>query len=78
MAKIQPGMPPPPGVESNFEHPDREVGTFNIITQSLCITFTSIFFLLRMYIKIYIHKTLGREDCEPLFLVSYQGGSVVP
>src|SRR5256885_4119660 len=37
-----------------------------IITQSLCISFTSIFCLLRMYVRIQIHKTFGREDCTHL------------
>ncbi|KAL1956108.1 hypothetical protein VTO42DRAFT_7627 [Malbranchea cinnamomea] len=64
---IQPGLEPPPGHESNFENPDRTVQTWNTITQALCIGLTTISFLLRMYCRIFLQKTVGIEDWVCVF-----------
>lgn len=68
MAQIVPGLLPPPGFESDFENPNRNVQVWNIVAQSLCISLTSIFFLMRMYCRVLLQKTMGAEDCK---LLSY-------
>lgn len=65
---IQPGLDPPPGVESNFDNPDRTVQTWNIVTQSLCISLTTILFAFRIYCRVVLQKTVNIEDCESVCL----------
>lgn len=72
MAGITPALEPPPGVESNFENPNNTVQTWNIITQSLCIGLTTIFFVLRMYTRVLVQKTVNLEDY--LCLAAWIGG----
>lgn len=64
MATMQFGMKPPPGVEPNFEHPQGSLYSWDLATQTLCIVFTTFFYVLRMYTRIHIHKCVNREDCE--------------
>ncbi|KLJ09909.1 hypothetical protein EMPG_14666 [Blastomyces silverae] len=47
-AATEPALAPPLGIESNFEGPEEALHVWNLVTQGLCISLTSIFFLLRM------------------------------
>lgn len=59
----QPIIPPPPGKTSNLEHPEDVLHTVNLVTQLLCIIFSTIIVILRFIIRIRIHKTFVLEDC---------------
>ncbi|KAK2767930.1 hypothetical protein FQN53_006410 [Emmonsiellopsis sp. PD_33] len=55
-------MAPPPGMTTDFDRPPPALHSWNIATQSMCIAFTSILFFLRMYVRLYMHRSFGRED----------------
>jgi hypothetical protein len=61
-----PAALPPKGVKANLEHPDTTAQTLDYITQSLCLVFMTVFFGLRMYVKLFILNGFGIEDCESL------------
>ncbi|EEH36837.2 hypothetical protein PAAG_07255 [Paracoccidioides lutzii Pb01] len=69
-AAAEPALVPPPGMESNLDGTKEALHIWNLVTQGLCISFTSLFFFLRMYVRIYINRGFGRED-----LGKYGGGS---
>ena len=48
----------------DLEDPDQTLQIWNIVTQSLCISLTTIFFTLRIYCRIRIQGKVGREDCK--------------
>ncbi|PGH10707.1 hypothetical protein AJ79_05298 [Helicocarpus griseus UAMH5409] len=54
--------PLPPGVIPNFENPKDNLNTVLIVTQIICIAFVTIFLGLRIYVRLAILKTFGRED----------------
>lgn len=58
-----PALPPPPGVTSNFAHPATLKGAQDI-AMGVAIPLTTIFFLLRTYVRIWIKKQWIGEDCE--------------
>jgi hypothetical protein len=60
----EPMMPPPPGVVSNFAHPQDELHTVNLATQILCMIGTTIILLLRIFVIVRLRKSLVLEDCE--------------
>lgn len=58
-----PDGPPPP--ELTFDYGYRNsVRTWDIITQSICLTISAICLSLRMYSKMFIIRSPGWEDCE--------------
>ncbi|OJD14468.1 hypothetical protein AJ78_05179 [Emergomyces pasteurianus Ep9510] len=61
-AATEPALVPPLGFKSNFEGPEGALHIWNLITQGLCISLTSIFFLLRMYVRLNVNRGFGRED----------------
>ena len=63
-----PAALPPSGVTANLEHPDRTAQTWDYITQTLCMVFMTVFFALRMYVRLNILNGLGLEDCELVLL----------
>lgn len=60
---IEPVIPPPPGLTSNFEHPRDVLHTVNLVTQILCIVVVTVAVTLRIVIKIRLRKKLDLEDC---------------
>ncbi|EEH23232.2 hypothetical protein PABG_05443 [Paracoccidioides brasiliensis Pb03] len=58
----EPALVAPPGMESNLDGTMEALHIWNLVTQGLCISFTSLFFFLRMYVRIYINRGFGRED----------------
>ncbi|PGG99029.1 hypothetical protein AJ80_09419 [Polytolypa hystricis UAMH7299] len=85
---VEPGLNPPPGITSNFENPERSLNQWNIVTQALCISLTTVFFALRMYTRKCIHGNFNREDwtcalawllgigysCTAIMMGEYGGG----
>ncbi|KAI0973737.1 hypothetical protein F4678DRAFT_459226 [Xylaria arbuscula] len=61
MATLTPALPPPPGVTSNFEHPVT-LKQKNNIAIGIAVPLTTIFFLLRVYTRIWIKRTWIVED----------------
>lgn len=56
-----PAMPPPPGVVSNFDHPDT-LSVYVVPTITLAITFSTLALLMRLYTQRAIGKPLYWED----------------
>ncbi|EEQ89378.2 uncharacterized protein BDCG_04498 [Blastomyces dermatitidis ER-3] len=61
-AATEPALAPPLGIESNFDGQEEALHVWNLVTQGLCISLTSIFFFLRMYVRVYVNRGFGRED----------------
>lgn len=62
-----PAMSPPAGVVPNFDDPANLDVYFNV-TITLCIAFSTVAVILRMYTKVCILRVLAWEDCEFCFL----------
>lgn len=62
-ATSAPAIPPPPGITSNFDHPVSLKGVMNI-AMGVAIPLTTVFFLLRTYVRIWIKRQWIGEDCE--------------
>ncbi|KKZ67229.1 hypothetical protein EMCG_07079 [[Emmonsia] crescens] len=62
MSAVKGALDPPPGLIPNFEHPKDNLNTVLVVTQILCIIFVTIFFSLRVYVKLSILRSFGRED----------------
>lgn len=58
-----PALPPPPGVQSNFENPETREGLAKIIV-SLTYGLMLIFLAMRIYTRVRITNSLGIDDCE--------------
>lgn len=62
--------------EAHSESPDKSVHTWNIITQTLCLVSMTIFFLLRVYSRVFLLNGFHGEDCEsswiPVEITIYQ------
>ena len=63
----QPLSPPPPGVKSNFTHPDSRAYQV-YISAGLCLALICVFVSLRFYAKVAIMKNLRWDDCGSHFL----------
>lgn len=61
--QVEGSIPPPPGVIPNFNSPKDELNTILIVTQALCISFVTIFLALRVYVRLRILRSFGKEDC---------------
>ena len=58
-------IPPPDGVEPDFENPKDVLNTVMYVTQTLTIFFVSIFVALRIYAKKWILKSASTgDDCK--------------
>ena len=57
-----PALPPPLGVESNFENPYSQ-GPILTAVGSVIITLMMLFFSVRMYTKMFIQKKFSWDDC---------------
>lgn len=58
-----PGLPPPPGVASNFSAPN-DRGRINIIVLSIFLAIFYLFVVLRMYSKVWIKRNPDPSDGE--------------
>lgn len=58
-----PAMAPPPGVVPNFENPE-SLRKWWILMMCMCMSFSTIFILLRLYTKLILIKSHAWEDCE--------------
>ena len=57
------GLPPPPGVTPNFENPESVSGQAHLVFV-MCLVFSTLFVMLRMFTRLILFKTHGWEDCE--------------
>lgn len=58
-----PSLPPPPGVTSNFKNPESK-GYESIITTTICLSLMTPVFVLRLYSKAFVTRSLGWDDCK--------------
>jgi hypothetical protein len=58
-----PARPPPPGVTSNFDHPQSRAIAAHI-GMGICIGITSVLIILRVYVKLTVTKLWGWDDCK--------------
>ena len=58
-----PIKPPPNGESSDFAHPQDALHSVNLATQILSIAIVTPFVILRLAIKMRIHKSISFEDC---------------
>ncbi|KAI5458802.1 hypothetical protein BGZ63DRAFT_362455 [Mariannaea sp. PMI_226] len=56
--------PPPPGVVPNFDNPVDVAWTRNVAIMIVCDALVTIFFIIRVYVKIHISHRILAEDCE--------------
>lgn len=59
----EPMIPAPSGKTSNLDHPDDALHTVNEVTQLLCIIVSTIVVIIRLTVRIRIHKSFTLEDC---------------
>ncbi|PLN78833.1 hypothetical protein BDW42DRAFT_201964 [Aspergillus taichungensis] len=59
---IEPVIPPPPGITSNFEHPHDALHTVNKVTQILCLVVTTVVVIIRALVRIHLHRSVTLED----------------
>ena len=62
-----PAMSPPAGVVPNFDDP-ANLDIYVTLTITLCVAFSTVAFVLRMYTKVFILRVLAWEDCGFYFL----------
>lgn len=62
-----PAMRPPPGVRPNLKNPSIHFFEERLLTMTLCLTFTTLFVMMRMYTKLFVIKSHGWEDCKLIF-----------
>lgn len=63
---------PPPGVIPNYANPEsRAYETIIVVTISLSLMFP--FFLLRVYSRVFITRSIGWDDCKVYLLVNKAG-----
>jgi hypothetical protein len=58
-----PALPPPPGVQSHFEHPETREDLAKIVV-GLTYGLMLVFLAMRIYTRIRITNSLGVDDCE--------------
>ena len=59
-----PGIEPPLGVKSNFEHPSENYQNLVLMTLILCLSLSTVFVGLRVYIRVILIKSVQWEDCK--------------
>ena len=55
--------PPPPGVTSNFDNPESRAYE-TVIVFTIYLTIMMSIFLLRIYSKVFVTRSLGWDDCK--------------
>ena len=64
-------LPPPPGVDTNFEHPVSH-GHYLSLSSVVCIVIAAIFVFARLWVKLVISRAPGWEDGKPSIPVSFR------
>jgi hypothetical protein len=59
---VKPGMEPPPGKESNFDNPDREMYYICIASNAIAMSVCSIFMFLRLWARYRLSMRLRIDD----------------
>jgi hypothetical protein len=59
---VKPGMEPPPGKESNFDNPDREMYYICIVSNAIAMSVCSIFMFLRLWARYRLSMRLRIDD----------------
>lgn len=58
-----PGIPPPPGVTSNFVNPESCAHIPRIVI-AISIPIMTICVLMRLYTRLFVTRTFGIDDCK--------------
>lgn len=58
-----PAEKPPAGVLPDFNDPS-SLHKYVVVTLTLCMTFSTVAFSLRMYTKAFLIRSMAYEDCE--------------
>ncbi len=58
-----PVLAPPPGVKSNFVDPYSR-GPMLVQLNAILLTLVMLFFMMRMWTRVFITRSLGWDDCE--------------
>ncbi|KAI9766857.1 MAG: hypothetical protein M1835_007128 [Candelina submexicana] len=58
----QGALVPPPGVIADVDHPHDSLRTLNFVTQGLCMSFVTIFVVLRLYARFKLLHATGADD----------------
>lgn len=58
-----PAMAPPPGVLPNLKDPESRAYE-SIVTTAVCVSLMMPFFMLRLYSRIFVTRSLGWDDCK--------------
>jgi hypothetical protein len=53
----------PPGVVPDYSNPEDVYWTLNIALTVICVSFVTVFFLVRVYVKRTINRNIAVEDC---------------
>lgn len=64
-----PAGAPPPGVIPNFDHAKSRAIDAHV-AMGICIGLTTIFLLLRVYVKLAVTNMWGWDDCKLFFFLS--------
>lgn len=67
MSALSPALPPPPGQEANFAHPE-SLERWTIVCVALCLTIGTVLSCLRCYIRFCIKRSWILEDCKNICL----------
>ncbi|KAK2015793.1 integral membrane protein [Colletotrichum eremochloae] len=67
-------FPPPPGVVPNFENPRDAGWMLNVVGMSVMMGVTTIFFVIRAYVKFFHSSSLLPEDCTVFVMAHYGEG----
>ena len=59
---VEPGMEPPPGQQSNFDNPDREMYYICIVANTITMVVCSIFMGLRLWARYRLSMRLRMDD----------------
>lgn len=65
-------VPPPPGVTPNLENPTDQGHIVNIVGLAICVSFVSIFFFIRVFVKLRITRSILLEDgSSPVSMINH-------
>lgn len=62
-----PALAPPDGLSSDFGHPD-SLQRWSNLCISVCLSMSTIVFLLRTYVRVAIKRQWMLEDCKSFFI----------
>ena len=62
---VEPGMPPPAGMVSDFDNPDREMYYICIVSNAIALPVCTLFVGLRLYARYRLSMRLQADDSRP-------------